>query len=245
MQSAARQPEERRQFERFDVDVHVTARVQGCTVEGRTIDMSEGGLCLEGGDLAGLAQGSRVELEMSVPGEAEPTRLEGRVQWSGRRSERGSRCGIEFFGGMRGRAVKVLAVLVASLAPLAANAADSVPSFDPSADMSLDGYEGGERPDEQIVQTAFEETFAEIDVCVEKARKSKRLPGDAHLSVLLDPKGEKPLGVNAELAKPLTKNKKLNDCLRGAAAHAHYPSYDGPPVVVDFEFELDPGFADE
>lgn len=243
MEAAAHTPEERRQFERYDVDVLVTAHADGRTIEARSVDMSEGGMCLQTRDA--LPEGTRVQLEMAVPGTDVPARLEGKICWSRPRGSQATRCGVEFFGGMRNRAVKVLAVSVVTMAPLAANAADSVPSFDPQADMNLDGYEGGKRPDEIQVQSAFEQTFGEIDVCVEKARKSKPLPGDAHLSVLLDPEGERPLGVNAELAKPLTKNKKLNDCLRLAAAHAHYPSYDGPPVVVDFEFELDPGFVEE
>ena len=29
-----------------------------------------------------------------------------------------------------------------------------------------------------------------------------------------------------------------------AVARADYPSYDGPPVVVEFDFELDPGFEE-
>lgn len=244
MTNAAINPVERRQHHRYDVDCRVTARTSDAAFEARTVDMSEGGLCLEHTGGTPLEHGQEIVLELHVPEQEMPERITGRVRWSGRRSEAGSKFGIEFFGGMRGRAVKVLAALAVGFVPLAANAADSVPSFDPNADIVLDA-EGGERPDELQVQTAFEETFGEIDVCVEKARKGKTLPGDAHLAVLLSPKGEKPLGVNADLAKDLKKNKKLNDCIRVAASHAHYPSYDGPPVVVTFDFELDPGFVEE
>ena len=239
--------QERRQYDRYDVNARVRAFRGDQSVDCAAVDMSEGGICLSYGETGGLRDGETVELELDSPELDAPARLSGTVRWS-RGEGKARRCGVEFLAGMRGHAVKVLAALAVTAAPLAAQAAESVPSFDPQADVNLDGYEGGERPDEIAVQSAFEETFGEIDICVEKARKAKKLeqlPGDAKLKVLLSPKGEKPMGVNAELAQPLSKNKKLNDCLRVAASHGHYPSYDGPPVVVDFEFELDPGYYEE
>jgi len=61
--------------------------------------------------------------------------------------------------------------------------------------------------------------------------------------VLLDPNGSTPLGGNAKLPPETGAKKRLRKCLRSVAAAANYPAYDGPPVVVEFSFELDPGSA--
>ena len=118
----------------------------------------------------------------------------------------------------------------------------SPPEFDEKGDRSLDGYEGSDRPDELEVQDRFNAIMGEVDECVwaEKERtKASHLKGDADVAVLLDPKSDSPLGVNAHFPGE-KKHKPLQKCLRKASAHAHFPTYDGPPVVVHFEFELDP-----
>ena len=53
--------------------------------------------------------------------------------------------------------------------------------------------------------------------------------------------GNRPLGVNAQLSEQVKQRLQLRECLRGAVADGKYPAYEGPPVVVDFSFELDPG----
>lgn len=122
----------------------------------------------------------------------------------------------------------------------------NVADFDPNGDfnLDLDAY-GSERPDEYAVQQAFFGQFEALDACVwtEKERRSSedQLPGDAVMAVMLNPKEARPLGVNATMPEALAKASKLTDCLREATAAAPYPTYDGPPVVVEFEFEVDPG----
>jgi hypothetical protein len=64
------------------------------------------------------------------------------------------------------------------------------------------------------------------------------------MSIKMNPKSAKPFAVNAEMPEGVD-SKKLNDCLRDAAAAAAYPKYDGPPVVVKFSFELDPGSTEQ
>jgi hypothetical protein len=126
----------------------------------------------------------------------------------------------------------------------------NIAEFDPNADISLDMDKyGTERPDEYQVQQAFFGQFGAIDECVwaEKDRRGseRQLPGDVALSVKLNPEQSRPFGVNATMPDGLSKAEKLANCLREAAASAPYPTYDGPPVVVDFEMELDPGYVDE
>ncbi len=122
----------------------------------------------------------------------------------------------------------------------------SISTFDPEGDVTLDldAY-GSERPDDYQVQDAFYATFEEMDKCVAKERKrlgdeEMVLEGDASMEIKLNPKKSKPLGINAEI--PDDYSDKLSDCLREAAAKGEYPTYDGPPVVAEFEFELDPGY---
>ena len=122
----------------------------------------------------------------------------------------------------------------------------AVPEFNPEAPLDLDRYEGSERPDEEVVMERFNGTFEAIDRCVETERKRAhvdQVDGNAFVDVLLNPKGNRPLGVNAKTDSDSSRNK-LQGCLREAVASAKFPGYDGPPVVVNFEFEIDPGYED-
>jgi hypothetical protein len=113
----------------------------------------------------------------------------------------------------------------------------------------MDKFGGAERPDQYVIQQAFFNQFAALDECVwaEKDRRGSedQLLGDVSMAVKLNPESQRPFGVNAQMPKGFEKSGKLKDCLREAAANAGYPTYDGPPVIVDFEFELDPGYAEE
>ena len=124
----------------------------------------------------------------------------------------------------------------------------NIATFDPDADVNfdLDAY-GSERVDEYQVQEAFNASFEKMDTCVWDYKETKGLTeetlgGDVKIAIKLNPKKDKPFAVNAELPKAFSKDKKLNNCLREAAASVAYPTYDGPPQVAEFEFELDPGY---
>jgi hypothetical protein len=126
----------------------------------------------------------------------------------------------------------------------------NIAEFDPNADISLDMDKyGSETPDEYAIQQAFFGQFGAIDECVwaEKDRRGneKQLQGDVAIAVKLNPEQSRPFGVNANMPKGFAKSTKLTNCLREAAAGAPYPTYDGPPRVVEFEFELDPGYVEE
>jgi hypothetical protein len=122
----------------------------------------------------------------------------------------------------------------------------AVPEFNPETPLDLDRYEGSERPDQDVVMERFNGTFGAIDQCVESERKRahvEQVDGNAFVDVLLNPEGNRPLGVNAKTDASKTRSK-LQGCLREAVASANFPGYDGPPVVVNFEFEIDPGYED-
>ena len=126
----------------------------------------------------------------------------------------------------------------------------NIAEFDPNADISLDMDKyGSEHPDEYAIQQAFFGQFGAIDECVwaEKDRRGSeaQLQGDVALAVKLNPEQSRPFGVNASMPEGYEKATELTNCLREAAAAAPYPTWDGPPRVVEFEFELDPGYVEE
>ncbi|MFO7565848.1 MAG: hypothetical protein R6X02_24615 [Enhygromyxa sp.] len=123
----------------------------------------------------------------------------------------------------------------------------NIAEFDPHADIAfdLDRY-GSERPDEYAIQQAFFAAFDGIGACVdaEKQRRKteEQLQGDVSMAIKLNPEKPRPFGVNAILPEGFEKSTKLKDCMREEVAKVQFPKYDGPPVVVEFEFELDPGW---
>ena len=228
---------ERRAHPRVAVRVPVEIRQAGEVVGGWSEDLSQGGARIAFGPEHQLAVGDRVEMHVRLPGDPDATRVEAEVRWVGEQRK----AGVQFRGAGRG---KVAAFLAAFLGCMQVAEADTtVPEFNPNADVVLDMEAGGERPDEFTVLQAFEQQYGQLDQCVAESKngRDKQLPGDVEVEVLLNPEGERPLGVNAKMPNEVSKNKSLRECLRGAVAAASYPSYDGPPVVVQFSFELESG----
>ncbi len=227
-------PEERRRHERVAVALPVQLEHEQGSSVVETHDLSESGACIESD--GSLDIGQIVEMTVDLPMQVEPARVQAEVRWA-----RKGKVGIVFRSG----AVGAIAAFVGTMlgAPTASAAAKtSIPHFDPNADTTVQMDVGGERPDEVRVLEAFEHQYGSFDECVAAAKKGRdrTLPGDVDVEVLLNPKGHTPLGVNATLPNSVDK-KSLRECLRSAVAAADYPSYDGPPVVVAFNFELDPG----
>lgn len=126
----------------------------------------------------------------------------------------------------------------------------NVSTFDPDEDINfdLDKY-GTTWPDDWEVQQAFANSYGGMDECVAEYKESKginkTLSGDIKIAVKLNPEASEPFGVNADLPKKFAKAESLNECLREAVAGAGFPTYDGPPLVVEFETELDAGYYEE
>lgn len=229
---------DRRSHDRHEVKLPLQISDGVGSFVGCSENLSYGGACLVHEPGRSFKVGSVVDVEVDLPGQPERARVQAEVRWSGR-----GRTGLKFRAG----ALAAVAAFIASLSATPAMAATTtVPEFDPSADVQLDMDAGGERPDEYTVLQAFEQQYSAFDQCVydAKAGKDHKLPGDVDVEVLLNPKGNRPLGVNAKLSKKVKGQKALRDCLRNAVAGAHYPSYDGVPVVVQFSFELDPGMQE-
>jgi hypothetical protein len=126
--------------------------------------------------------------------------------------------------------------------PVTANVAE----FDPNADISLDMDDkyGNERPDEYEVQQAFFAAFETIGGCVEAEHKRRgsdeQFEGNVYMAVKLNPEKHTPFGVNATLPDGFEEASKLKTCMREAVGEVKFPKYDGPPTVVEIEFELEP-----
>jgi hypothetical protein len=138
---------------------------------------------------------------------------------------------------------KVTVKIGGATAPDAVTA--NIAEFDPNADISLDMDKfGSERPDEYAVQQAFFAAFDGIGGCVaaehERRKTEKEFDGDVSVAVKLNPEKARPFGVNATLPSGFENATKLKDCMREEVAKVEFPTYDGPPVVVEIEFELEP-----
>jgi hypothetical protein len=232
---------ERRAHQRYRVRLATEAKGARGKIVCETEDISVGGACVAVDEKAPVAVGERMRLRLAVPGTRKHVDLEGEVRWlktAGRRRL----AGISF-----GQSAQVvMGALIAGFVALSGDmvsAESTIPTFDPSSPVDLNKYDGPERPDEFTLMQAFQNQFDDFDRCIEaiKGKSGTQLEGDAKMEVLLNPAGKRPLGINAHLPSSIKKQGALKECLRKATAGAPYPSYDGPPVVVNFEFELDPG----
>lgn len=225
--------DERRAHQRVPVALAAKVHDNSGSQAVATHDLSASGACIAV-DIP-LEVGSVVDVDVDLPDQDSPARVQAEVRWA-----RKGRAGVVFRSGAVGAIAAFVGTMLA--APTAEAAKTAVPTFDPNADVVLDMKAGGERPDEFQLTQAFEQQYSSFDECVAEAKKNpnQTLPGDVDVEVLLNPKGHEPLGINAKLPNKVDK-RSLRECLRGAVAAADYPSYDGPPVVVTFSFELDPG----
>ncbi len=230
---------ERREHERFPLQVAIQATHGASTLSFTSEDLSVGGAKLVGD--GALPVGEFVDVTVALPGQTQPLAAKAKVRWS-----RGGALGIQF-----GRAAQAaLAAFFASVVGLSgasANAtAAAVPTFDPNATTELTA-DGAERPDELVLLGAFERQRAQMDRCVEQAKEGEdvQLQGTATMEVLLNPAGKRPLGINGKVSDDAPKDTSLMECLRVATAAAPYPGYDGPPVIVEFDFEIDAGYEIE
>ena len=235
------QGQERRAHERMAVKIPIKASAGGDVFEGESEDMSIGGAKVRWQGERDLAIGDKIAVEVALPGRPEPLRADAEVRWCGGRSV----CGIQF-GKQAQRAIAAFFAAACGLGASTASAAATVPTFDPNADVVVEDT-GPERPDEFEIQEAFFSQNEALDKCIEKATngRSFQIQGDAEIEILLNPKGDRPLGVNAALPRGVAKDIGLTECVRRVVASAPYPSYDGPPVVVALAFELDPGMEVE
>lgn len=225
----------RRAHERLPLRLPVSTRHEASTVSGRSEDFSVGGAKLRFDEQTQLRVGQHIDVDVDLPGTASPLQARAEVRWSGGKGS----WGVAFDK----KTQAVLAAFFAgmcTLTPASAMATTtSVPTFDPDADVEIQDT-GGERPDEYTVEQAFKKQNAALDRCVERAKGAAK--GEGHVEVLLNPGGNRPLGINTQLPESLQKNADFRECVRGATAAAPFPSYDGPPVVVDLDFEIDPGY---
>ena len=229
---------ERREHQRFPFQVAVETTYGDVAQSFTSEDLSVGGAKIVGG---ALPVGERVDVTVALPGRRMPLTATAEVRWS-----RGGAVGLRF-----GQAAQAaLAAFFASVVGLSGATASAnvaaVPNFDPNATTELTA-EGGERPDELVLLGACERQRGQMDRCVDEAKSGNDVTfeGTATMEVLLNPAGARPLGINGRASEDAPKDAGLMECLRSATASAPYPGYDGPPVIVEFDFEIDAGFEIE
>lgn len=235
--------DDRRADARFPVRIPVYTENGGSVDSFTSTDLSVGGACLEYEGETVYEPGDKLRVALRLPNSKRTVEVDAEVRWTAKERKR---FGIRFGQGARAVIAALIASIV-SMAPVEASAEASVPTFDPHADTTVDGHGSGQRPDEYTLMEAFQTQFEAFDKCVAKAKgkSNKTLEGSAKMQVLLNPSGSRPLGINADMPQPHAKKKALRECLRRAAAAAPFPGYDGPPIVAEFEFELDPGYVYE
>ena len=229
--------QERRAFERLNMKLSMQAAAGSGVVAGRSEDISVGGAKIVFDDDHDLTVGEEIEVSVDLPGRREPLRTRAEVRWRGG----GRSVGVSF-----GKTAQVaLAAFFAGLCGLSsatASANTTVPTFDPNATVELT-QDGSERPDEHVLERAFKKQNRALDQCVAQAKEGadEVLQGNAQMEVLLNPDGSRPLGINAKVPDELG-DQSFRECLRAATAAAPFPAYDGPPVVVEFDFQIDAGY---
>ncbi len=223
----------RRAHDRLPLRVPVSARCADGTVAGPSEDLSIGGAKLRFGEGKAPEIGEQIEVQVALPGNDAPLQATAKVRWHGAAGS----CGVSFDR----KAQAVLSAFFAAMCTLSsatAVAATAVPTFDPNATVEVQDT-GGERPDEHVIEGAFKAQNEALDQCVKQTKGA--IKGKAKVEVLLNPAGNRPLGINAMLPKKLRSNAALRECVRTATAAAPFPAYDGPPVMVDLDFQIDPG----
>lgn len=223
----------RRVHERLSMHLRVWGERDGAALRGRSEDVSIGGARIRWRDGQDPQVGETIAVRVDLPGGAAPLETRAEVRWRGGQGM----CGVAFDK----RAQGVLAAFFAGicgLSSITANAATSVPTFDEHADVVIQDT-GSERPDEHTIELAFKKQNDALDKCVEGTGATVK--GKAKVTVLLNPEGHRPLGINTKLPQALQNNADFRECVRGATAAAPFPAYDGPPVVVDLDFQIDAG----
>ncbi len=111
-----------------------------------------------------------------------------------------------------------------------------VPRYDPKAQTALG--EGSERPDDATVRAELRRLEPAFDRCIADAAAAGVTIGTGRVEfeLGLTPTG-KVAGVNAK-APPAIRESGVVPCLRKVIYDHRFPKYDGPPIPVDYSFEI-------
>lgn len=111
-----------------------------------------------------------------------------------------------------------------------------VPRYDPQADVELG--DGSERPDDAAVKAELRALEPAFDRCIADAVAAGVTVGSGRVEfeLGLTPTG-KIAGVNAK-APAAIRDSGIVPCLRKVIFDHRFPKYDGPPMPVDYSFEI-------
>jgi hypothetical protein len=111
-----------------------------------------------------------------------------------------------------------------------------IPRYDPKADVEVG--DGSERPDDGAVKSQLRALEPDFDRCIADAIAAGVTVGNGRVEFEfgLTPSG-RVAGVNAK-APAAIKDSGVVPCLRKVIYDHRFPKYDGPPIPVDYSFEI-------
>ncbi|HWB81049.1 MAG TPA: hypothetical protein VG755_39070 [Nannocystaceae bacterium] len=111
-----------------------------------------------------------------------------------------------------------------------------IPRYDPKADVEVG--DGTERPDDGAVKSQLRALEPDFDRCIADAVAAGVTVGNGRVEFEfgLTPTG-KVAGVNAKAPAALEASGVV-PCLRKVIYDHRFPKYDGPPIPVDYSFEI-------
>ncbi|MFO0632576.1 MAG: hypothetical protein U0168_06990 [Nannocystaceae bacterium] len=114
-----------------------------------------------------------------------------------------------------------------------------VPRYDATATTVLDPAAGSERLDDATVRAHLRKLEPAFDRCIADAVSAGVTVGSGRVDFVfgLAPTG-KVTGVTAK-APAAIRDSGVVPCLRTVVFEHRFPSYDGPPMGVDYSFEID------
>ncbi|MBX7080573.1 MAG: hypothetical protein K1X88_15345 [Nannocystaceae bacterium] len=114
-----------------------------------------------------------------------------------------------------------------------------VPRYDASATVVLDPAAGSERLDDTTVRAHLRKLEPSFDRCIADAVTAGVTVGSGRVDFVfgLAPSG-KVTGVTAK-APAAIRDSGVIPCLRTVVFEHRFPDYDGPPMGVDYSFEID------
>ncbi|MBK6923333.1 MAG: hypothetical protein IPH07_38450 [Deltaproteobacteria bacterium] len=165
-----------------------------------------------------------------VAAAAEPAAVAPEAKRSGRRGRRRPRAGGEGSGD-DGDASDATATYV----PVDDR---RIPKYDATATTVLDPAAGSERLDDATVRSHLRKLEPALDRCITDAATAGVSIGSGRVKFVfgLSPSG-KVTGVTAK-APPAIRDAGIVPCLRQVVFEHRFPSYDGPPMGVDYSFEV-------
>ena len=114
----------------------------------------------------------------------------------------------------------------------------SVPKYDPNRGSSIGENAGSERISDRTIRQHLSRFEPRLNKCIEQLAEAGVEIGSGQVSfdIGIDPSG-KVWGVTAHAPKPIASTGVVA-CMRLKISKYQFPSWDGPPLGVEYSFEI-------